>query len=233
MRVAPCTTWLFVKMKPSGVMTNPEPFPAMPSGLFLLRCWTSMFTTEGATRSTALTTAREYSSRSAVSAAPVAVSLREECSGWASLSKSSGRAAGSKFVVVISKISIDQSIRQLQVDLIYTGHLECCSPVVLGLKESMAKTASPPSVLELQCAIGGISQKMLTQTLRSLERDGLVRRIVHPVVPPKVEYSLTRLGRTLIEPLHALCRWSEKHLAELQSNRARAKAVAAPSAGAD
>jgi DNA-binding HxlR family transcriptional regulator len=79
---------------------------------------------------------------------------------------------------------------------------------------------------ELQREIGGISQKMLTQTLRSLERDGLVQRKVHPVVPPKVEYSLTKLGRTLIEPLHALCRWSEKHLAELQANRARAKASA-------
>ena len=76
---------------------------------------------------------------------------------------------------------------------------------------------------ELQREIGGIS---LTQTLRSLERDGLVQRKVHPVVPPKVEYSLTKLGRTLIEPLHALCRWSEKHLAELQANRTRAKASA-------
>lgn len=79
---------------------------------------------------------------------------------------------------------------------------------------------------ELQRTIGDISQKMLTQTLRSLERDGLVVRKVHPVVPPKVEYSLTRLGRTLIDPLQALCRWSEKHLAELQGNRARAKAKA-------
>jgi DNA-binding HxlR family transcriptional regulator len=79
----------------------------------------------------------------------------------------------------------------------------------------------------LQREIGGISQKMLTQTLRSLERDGLVQRTVHPVVPPKVEYSLTKLGRTLIEPLQGLCRWSEKHLGELQSNRARAKALAA------
>src|SRR5499427_8813177 len=78
----------------------------------------------------------------------------------------------------------------------------------------------------LQREIGGISQKMLTQTLRSLERDGLVQRKVHPVVPPKVEYSLTRLGRTLIEPLHALCRWSEKHLAELQANRLRARQAA-------
>jgi DNA-binding HxlR family transcriptional regulator len=75
----------------------------------------------------------------------------------------------------------------------------------------------------LQREIGGISQKMLTQTLRSLERDGLVQRTVHPVVPPKVEYALTRLGRTLIEPLQGLCRWSEKHLSELQANRARAK----------
>src|SRR6516225_11518906 len=75
----------------------------------------------------------------------------------------------------------------------------------------------------LQREIGGISQKMLTQTLRSLERDGLVQRTVHPVVPPKVEYSLTKLGRTLIEPLQGLCRWSEKHLAELQANRARGK----------
>src|SRR5262249_9172592 len=58
----------------------------------------------------------------------------------------------------------------------------------------------------LQRQIGGISQKMLTQTLRSLERDGLVQRTVHPVVPPKVEYSLTKLGRTLIEPLQGLCR---------------------------
>ncbi|HEY6205441.1 MAG TPA: helix-turn-helix domain-containing protein [Chthoniobacterales bacterium] len=78
----------------------------------------------------------------------------------------------------------------------------------------------------LQQQIGGISQKMLTQTLRSLERDGLVQRKVYPVVPPRVEYSLTRLGRTLIEPLRALCRWSEKHLPELQANRARAKAKA-------
>ena len=74
----------------------------------------------------------------------------------------------------------------------------------------------------LQREIGGISQKVLTQTLRSLERDGLVLRKTYSVTPPKVEYSLTRLGRTLIDPLHALCRWSEKHLPELQANRTRA-----------
>lgn len=71
----------------------------------------------------------------------------------------------------------------------------------------------------LHRTIGDISQKMLTQTLRSMERDGLVRRKVHPVASPKVEYTLTPLGRTLIEPLQALCRWSEKHLPALEAHR--------------
>lgn len=74
---------------------------------------------------------------------------------------------------------------------------------------------------DLQRRIGGVSQKMLTQTLRSLERDGLIERKVFPVVPPKVEYSLSPLGKTLIEPLRAVCSWAERHLAQLQSNRAR------------
>ena len=73
---------------------------------------------------------------------------------------------------------------------------------------------------ELLREIGGVSQKMLTQTLRSLERDGLIARKVYPVVPPKVEYSLTPLGRTLIEPLRAICKWSEQHLHKLQAARA-------------
>lgn len=72
---------------------------------------------------------------------------------------------------------------------------------------------------ELQKAIGGISQKMLTQTLRSLEQNGLVQRTVYPVVPPKTEYALTDLGRTLIEPLSALCRWAERHMPELEQAR--------------
>jgi DNA-binding HxlR family transcriptional regulator len=74
---------------------------------------------------------------------------------------------------------------------------------------------------ELQRLIGGVSQKMLTQTLRKLERDGLVERHVYPVVPPKVEYSLTPLGETLTELLKAVCKWAETHLDELEAARVR------------
>jgi|SRR5262249_9148593 len=72
---------------------------------------------------------------------------------------------------------------------------------------------------ELHRAIGGVSEKMLTQTLRKLERDRLVRRTIHPVVPPRVDYALTPLGRTLTEPLSALYRWTEAHLKEIQRAR--------------
>ena len=65
---------------------------------------------------------------------------------------------------------------------------------------------------ELRREIGGVSQKMLTQTLRGLERDGLVARVVYPSVPPKVEYSLTKLGRTLVRTLEAIRQWSEKSI---------------------
>ena len=77
---------------------------------------------------------------------------------------------------------------------------------------------------ELQRAIGGISQKMLTQTLRSLETDGLVRRVAFPVVPPHVEYSLTALGESLSPLLTEVCRWAENYLADIQA----ARAVSAP-----
>ena len=63
--------------------------------------------------------------------------------------------------------------------------------------------------------IDGISKKMLTQTLRAMERNGLVQRVVYPVVPPVVEYSLTPLGQTLIEPVQALRIWAYGHLQEV------------------
>ncbi|GAA1258712.1 hypothetical protein GCM10009677_06920 [Sphaerisporangium rubeum] len=62
---------------------------------------------------------------------------------------------------------------------------------------------------------------MLTRTLRTLETDGLVQRAVHPTVPPSVEYSLTPLGRTLLEPLSALADWAVLHEAEINEAHAR------------
>lgn len=74
---------------------------------------------------------------------------------------------------------------------------------------------------ELQKIIGGISQKMLTQTLRKLERDGLVERHVYPVVPPKVEYALTPLGHTLTDLLKDVCQWACAHWDEIEAARVR------------
>jgi len=67
---------------------------------------------------------------------------------------------------------------------------------------------------------GGVSQKMLTQTLRQMERDGLVVRTVHPVVPPKVEYRLTDLGFSLAEAFCGVWMWAEKNLERIETSRA-------------
>jgi DNA-binding HxlR family transcriptional regulator len=72
---------------------------------------------------------------------------------------------------------------------------------------------------ELRREIGGVSQKMLTQTLRGLERDGLVVRMVYASVPPKVEYSLTELGRTLVRMLGAIREWSENNIEDVLMSR--------------
>lgn len=72
---------------------------------------------------------------------------------------------------------------------------------------------------ELRREIGGVSQKMLTQTLRGLERDGLVARTVYASVPPKVEYSLTKLGRTLVNILEAIREWSESNIEDVLKAR--------------
>lgn len=64
---------------------------------------------------------------------------------------------------------------------------------------------------ELRREIDGVSQRMLTVTLRQLERDGLVQRTVHPVVPPRVDYALTPLGATLHEAIKTLVVWTEEH----------------------
>jgi DNA-binding HxlR family transcriptional regulator len=72
---------------------------------------------------------------------------------------------------------------------------------------------------ELQREIGDISQRMLTRTLRDLERNGLVDRKVYPVVPPMVEYSLTPLGLTLNQVLKSLCDWSTDNFERVEAAR--------------
>ncbi len=71
----------------------------------------------------------------------------------------------------------------------------------------------------LQRAIPGISQRMLTRTLRELERDGLVTRTVHAEVPPRVEYELTRTGGTLIEPVMAIAQWAMSNYPGIEASR--------------
>src|SRR6476660_9005678 len=69
---------------------------------------------------------------------------------------------------------------------------------------------------DLRRSIEGISQRMLTLTLRGLERDGLISRTVFPEIPPRVEYELTRLGSTLLEPLTALAEWASEYRTSIQ-----------------
>lgn len=87
--------------------------------------------------------------------------------------------------------------------------------------------------MELHRGVPGISQRMLTVTLRGLEEDGLVARTVFPVIPPHVEYELTPLGRTLLETVCRLMEWTVEHADEIQAARlayADRQASARPSA---
>lgn len=88
---------------------------------------------------------------------------------------------------------------------------------------------------DLRRSIEGISQRMLTLTLRGLERDGLVTRTVFPEIPPRVEYQLTRLGKTLLDPIKGLAQWAEEYRTSIQDARdkydARAKKKVTASRG--
>jgi DNA-binding HxlR family transcriptional regulator len=79
----------------------------------------------------------------------------------------------------------------------------------------------PMRFSELSRSIGGISQKMLTTTLRGLERDGFVTRKVFPSIPPRVDYELTDLGRELRVPVNALGDWARKNMSRVNEARAR------------
>ena len=85
----------------------------------------------------------------------------------------------------------------------------------------MVLVERPRRFNDIKRTIGGISQQMLTRTLKALERDGAVSRTVHPTVPPQVEYALTDLGRSLAHPLRALGSWAGEHLKAIEDNRRR------------
>ena len=92
----------------------------------------------------------------------------------------------------------------------------------------VALDRGPARYGQLQERIEGISKKMLTQTLRKLEANGLVERQVLRAAPPGVEYRLTPLGRTLLEPVRSLSRWAEEHTDDLLEAQDRAAAAAGP-----
>jgi DNA-binding HxlR family transcriptional regulator len=79
----------------------------------------------------------------------------------------------------------------------------------------------PKRFNELRRSLGSISQRMLTLTLRALERDGLVTRTVFPTIPPRVDYALTRLGLSLLEPVSALGLWARQHRSAIADARRR------------
>ncbi len=72
---------------------------------------------------------------------------------------------------------------------------------------------------ELKRELEGISQRVLTATLRGLERDGIVKRTIHPTIPPQVDYALTKLGKSLLEPLGVLALWAQGHRADVMKAR--------------
>ncbi|KFL28995.1 hypothetical protein JP75_23645 [Devosia riboflavina] len=110
-----------------------------------------------------------------------------------------------------------------------TAHLpEHCRPTAEILTQFGGKwaiavigqlNAGPRRFSELADAISGISERMLTLTLRTLERDGLIERHVTPSVPPRVDYELSARGRSLQEPLIALHIWATEHMADIEESR--------------
>ncbi|WP_245642224.1 winged helix-turn-helix transcriptional regulator [Nonomuraea candida] len=79
--------------------------------------------------------------------------------------------------------------------------------------------SGPRRFTELQIPLRGITPKVLTESLRAMERDGLLTRTAYDEIPPRVEYELTGLGRSLLEPMNAGCEWSRRHLPDLMRAR--------------
>ena len=88
-----------------------------------------------------------------------------------------------------------------------------------GVPQMVAASGGPVRFTELERSIDGISRRMLTLTLRNLERDGLLARTVYPTVPPKVEYTATPMARELYDSLTALTSWADRHRADIAAAR--------------
>jgi len=114
------------------------------------------------------------------------------------------------------------------------SNIDVATPECLAIREVLARVGDKWTVLvvsllgqrpmrfnELRRAVEGVSQRMLTLTLRGLERDGFVTRTVYPTVPPKVEYALTDLGRSLLVPVQALSDWARAHRSAMEMARQR------------
>jgi DNA-binding HxlR family transcriptional regulator len=86
----------------------------------------------------------------------------------------------------------------------------------------------PKRFNEIRRGLGSISQRMLTLTLRGLERDGLVTRTVYPTIPPRVDYELTRLGHSLLQPVSGLGLWARQNRSAIEAARRRFDAATAP-----
>lgn len=105
----------------------------------------------------------------------------------------------------------------------FTGCSHVSSPFRIGGKWTpkivRCLEAGPRRFSELEVPLRGITPKVLTETLRSMERDGLITRTVGGEVPPRVDYELSALGRTLLAPMAACCAWAAEHLPELRDAR--------------
>lgn len=82
-----------------------------------------------------------------------------------------------------------------------------------------ALMSGPKRHSQMLRSISGVTQKMLTQTLRKMERDGLIKRSVYDVLPKHTEYSLTELGESIVSVLQGLCRWGQANFAQVEANR--------------
>ncbi|MFE9816305.1 winged helix-turn-helix transcriptional regulator [Streptomyces sp. NPDC005773] len=105
----------------------------------------------------------------------------------------------------------------------FTGCSHHTSPLRIGGKWTAriirCLEAGPRRFSELEVPLRGITPKVLTETLRSMERDGLVTRTVGGGIPPRVDYELSALGRSLLTPMAACCAWAAAHLPELEDAR--------------